>query len=34
VAGQDLVTEGDTVKVVEADAAIIKKLLGETADGT
>jgi multidrug efflux system membrane fusion protein len=34
VAGQDLVTEGDEVKPVEADAATIKKLAGETADGT
>lgn len=34
VAGQDLVSEGDTVKVVEADAAILKKLIGDTADGT
>jgi multidrug efflux system membrane fusion protein len=34
VAGQDLVTEGDEVKPVEADAATIKKLVGEAADGT
>ncbi len=34
VAGQDLVSEGDTVKVVEADAATLKKLIGDTADGT
>lgn len=33
VAGQDLVTEGDTVTAVEADAATIEKLLGE-ASGT
>jgi multidrug efflux system membrane fusion protein len=29
VAGQDLVTEGDTVKAVEADAATVQKLVGE-----
>lgn len=34
VAGQDLVTEGDEVKPVEADAAAIKKLVGEATDGT
>ena len=34
VAGQDLVTEGDEVKPVEADAATIKKLIGEATDGT
>jgi multidrug efflux system membrane fusion protein len=31
VAGQDLVTEGDVVKPVPADAAMIKKLVGEVA---
>ena len=34
VAGQDLVTEGSEVKPVEADAATIKKLIGEETDGT
>ncbi|MEP9387343.1 efflux RND transporter periplasmic adaptor subunit [Mesorhizobium sp. KR9-304] len=34
VAGQDLVTEGNEVKPVEADAAMIKKLIGEATDGT
>jgi multidrug efflux system membrane fusion protein len=34
VAGQDLVTEGDEVKPVEADAATIQKLIGEATDGT
>lgn len=34
VAGQDLVSEGDKVKVVVADTATLKKLLGDTADGT
>jgi multidrug efflux system membrane fusion protein len=34
VAGQDLVTEGDEVKPVEADAATIRKLIGDEADGT
>ncbi len=34
VAGQDLVTEGDEVKPVEADAATIQKLIGEAIDGT
>ena len=34
VAGQDLVTEGNEVKPVEADAATIKKLIGEATDGT
>jgi multidrug efflux system membrane fusion protein len=34
VAGQDLVSDGDEVKPVEADAATIQKLAGETADGT
>lgn len=34
VAGQDLVTEGDEVKPVEADAATIKKLIGQVTDGT
>ena len=34
VAGQDLVTEGDVVKPVEADAETIKKLVGEAAAGT
>jgi multidrug efflux system membrane fusion protein len=34
VAGQDLVTEGDTVKPVEADAETIKKLVGDTIPGT
>jgi len=33
VAGQDLVKEGDTVNAVDADPAMIKKLLGE-ASGT
>lgn len=34
VAGQDLVTEGDTVNAVEADKATIDKLVGEVASGT
>lgn len=34
VAGQDLVTEGDEVKPVEADAAMIQKLIGQATDGT
>jgi len=34
VAGQDLVTEGDEVKPVEADAAMIQKLIGQVTDGT
>lgn len=33
VAGQDLITEGDTVKPVEADAETLKKLAGEAAAG-
>ena len=34
VAGQDLVTEGDTVKPVEADQETINKLVGEAQGGT
>lgn len=34
VAGQDLVTEGDEVNPVEADAAMIAKLTGEATGGT
>jgi multidrug efflux system membrane fusion protein len=34
VAGQQMITEGDTVKPVEADAATIKKLVGEATGGT
>ena len=34
VAGQDLVTEGNEVKPVDADAETIKKLIGEATDGT
>jgi multidrug efflux system membrane fusion protein len=34
VAGQALVTEGDTVKPVEADAETIKKLVGDAMPGT
>lgn len=34
VAGQDLVTEGDKVNVVEADAETIRKLVGEAMGGT
>jgi membrane fusion protein, multidrug efflux system len=34
VAGQDLVTEGDTVKAVEADQETINKLVGEAGSGT
>ncbi len=34
VAGQDLVTEGNEVKPVQADAAKLKALIGEAADGT
>jgi multidrug efflux system membrane fusion protein len=34
VAGQDLVTEGDTVKAVEADQETIDKLVGEAQSGT
>ena len=30
VAGQDLVSEGDEVKAVEADEATIRKLIGDT----
>lgn len=33
VAGQDLVTEGETVNAVEADEATIKKLIGEVTGG-
>lgn len=34
VAGQDLVSEGDTVKAVDADAAMIQKLIGQAPGGT
>ena len=34
VAGQELVTEGDVVNAVEADAATIKKLISGAATGT
>ncbi|RUY50679.1 efflux transporter periplasmic adaptor subunit, partial [Mesorhizobium sp. M7A.F.Ca.CA.001.13.2.1] len=34
VAGQELVKEGDEVKLVEADQATIQKLLGEATAGT
>jgi multidrug efflux system membrane fusion protein len=34
VAGQDLVTEGDTVTAVEADPELVKKLIGEVSGGT
>lgn len=34
VAGQDLITEGDIVKPVEADAETLKKLAGDAAGGT
>jgi len=34
VAGQEMVTEGDTVKAVEADQATIDKLVGEVTGGT
>ncbi len=34
VAGQDLVTEGDVVNPVEADAATIQKLIGQATNGT
>ena len=34
VAGQDLVSDGDEVKPVEADIATIQKLVGQAADGT
>jgi membrane fusion protein, multidrug efflux system len=34
VAGQDLVTEGNEVKAVEADQATIDKLIGEATGGT
>jgi multidrug efflux system membrane fusion protein len=34
VAGQDLVTEGDEVKPVEADAETIQKLVGQASNGT
>lgn len=34
VAGQDLVTEGDTVKAAEADRATIEKLIGAAQSGT
>jgi multidrug efflux system membrane fusion protein len=34
VAGQDLVTEGNEVKPVEADAATLQKLIGQDPNGT
>lgn len=34
VAGQELITEGDTVNPVEADAETMKKLAGDAATGT
>lgn len=34
VAGQDLVTEGDTVTAVEADSETIRRLVGEVTGGT
>ncbi|MBL8583467.1 MAG: efflux RND transporter periplasmic adaptor subunit, partial [Rhizobiaceae bacterium] len=34
VAGQDLVSEGDAVKAVDADAATIQKLTGQAPSGT
>ena len=34
VAGQELVTEGDVVKAVEADAETIRKLIGGAGTGT
>ena len=34
VAGQDLVSEGDKVEAVEADAETVRKLAGEVAGGT
>jgi multidrug efflux system membrane fusion protein len=34
VAGQDLVSEGDQVKAVDADPAMIQKLIGQSPDGT
>ena len=34
VAGQELVTEGDVVKAVEADAETIRKLIGGASTGT
>jgi len=34
VAGQDLVSEGDVVKAVAADENMIRKLIGETTNGT
>jgi multidrug efflux system membrane fusion protein len=34
VAGQDLVTEGNEVKPVEADAATLRKLVGQDTNGT
>jgi len=34
VAGQELVTEGDVVKAVEADAETIRKLIGSASTGT
>ena len=34
VAGQDLVTEGDTVNAVEADQETINRLIGEVTGGT
>jgi len=34
VAGQDLVSEGDKVQAVEADAETVRKLAGEVAGGT
>ena len=34
VAGQELISEGDTVDPVEADKETIEKLVGEVAGGT
>jgi membrane fusion protein, multidrug efflux system len=34
VAGQELITEGDTVNPVEADQETIKKLVSEATGGT
>lgn len=34
VAGQDLVSEGDSVTAVDADPSLIKKLMGEATGGT
>jgi membrane fusion protein, multidrug efflux system len=34
VAGQDLVTEGDTVNAAEADRATLEKLIGDAEAGT